>query len=200
MPTSASNIYQKFAFIAEDVFSFSIDEYLKSRSNRSLYIYEIVTTERKHLPLSGDPPPELTASMNRSFVDAIAGYASNVSERLSVPAGNADVLLLSTEALAAEGMEFETLLLHEICHLLIDEELKETASSLLDEKAKYHGERLHRRTDQEFERRTRHTREFCDLLSAAAERYAAKRQGLVDRWAVINSAMRYDLRSNARGA
>lgn len=193
-----SDIPVRLSTIAADIFDFSVDAYLASNNSRSLFFYAIDLPTRSFLPVSGQPPQELTDLMNGRFVDAMAGYRVAVQSVFPASGVNADVLLLSSELLSATPADIDTILLHELCHMLIDSKSREPSTTAIDEKSRYHGERLYKKTDVENEAVTRHSPFFCSLLSMAAEKYATQYKTLADRWEVIDSAMRYDLRRNAR--
>jgi hypothetical protein len=186
----------RFILLAKDVFGLSIDDYLASLG-RSLFGYSIDLFQKCFLPIFGDPPNALTDVMNTKFVDSIAGYKVNVGSVFPSARVNADVLLLSTELDSVPDNDFNSILLHEACHLVIDGQLMSFINLPVDEKAKYHGERLYKRTDRQNESVTKHSIQFCTLLAAGAQRYSDISH-FPDRWAVINSAMRYDMQSNAR--
>lgn len=198
MNRTGHEIFHRFTSLAHDVFGISIEEYLNSKNNRYLYGYMIDVISKKYRPLFGDPPDILTDSISTRFIDSITGYKVDVASVFPATMVNADLLLLSTDLLPASDKELDSILLHEICHLAIDGKMQSSIQSLIDSKAKYHGERLYKKTDRENETATSHTLEFCIVLAGAAERHAQISSLFEDRLDVINFAMRYDLRSNAR--
>lgn len=197
-PNQINDLKDRFSFLAINVFGLSINEYLTSSQNRQLLIYSIDLQTRSFIPLFGNPPKELTDAMNLRFYDAKAGYRVAVQNVFHVANLNADVLLLSNEVISASKSELDTILIHEICHLIIDSDSLSLTKFSLNEKSRYSGERLYKKTDQHNEQITKHTIKFCTLLAAAAEIYASLSDELNTREAVLNSAMRYDLRLNIR--
>ena len=193
-----SNIYECFSALASNVFGFSVETYLTANNGRQLFGYAIDLPSRSYFPLIGVPPVSLTEAMNRRFIDSVAGYKVAVQTVFPIPGLNADVLLLSTELSSASEFDFDTILIHEICHLILDSNSPGLTNLALDEKSRYNGERLHNKTDRENETITKHSVKFCTLLAAAAEKYAKQSKVLTTRWNVLDSAMRFDLKSNAR--
>jgi hypothetical protein len=83
--------------------------------------------------------------------------------------------------------------------MIIDSSSLNEIDAIIGEKDKYHGGKLYKKTDIENERITRHTVQFCNLLSTACEIAAKKYPNeFNDRWDCINSAMRYDLKGSLR--
>lgn len=192
-----NDIEERLKALASEIFGLSVETYLANHG-RQLFGYAIHLPSRSFLPLFGNPPDSLTAAMNMRFVDSIAGYKVAVQTVFPIAGLNADVLLLSTELSVAPESDFDTILIHELCHLVLDSNSLGLTNLTLDQKSRYSGERLYKKTDRENERITKHSVQFCTLLAAAAERYAKNSTVLSTRSAVLNSAMRYDLKSNAR--
>lgn len=188
-----SDIETRFKALASDIFGLSVEEYLSANHERQLFGYAIDRPAHSFFPLFGNPPVLLTEAMNKRFVDAIAGYRVAVQAAFQIVDLNADVLLLSTELSTATESDFDTILIHELCHLVID---SSSVQLTFDQKSRYSGERLYKKTDRENECVTKHNVQFCTLLAAAAERYAKYSSTLTTRWDVLNSAMRYDIKTN----
>lgn len=194
MPASGVDIKNRWFRLAEDVFGFSFVEYLTRHGGRLLYGYLIDAENRRVEPLFGEPPAELTETINSRFVDSKAGYRVDISGVFPSVRVNADVLLVAKDLVSASEVSLDTILLHELCHMLIDSKHRSVVDFAIDKKDRYYGEKLFRKTDFENQTVTKHTREFCDLLAAAAQRLSELRHGFKDRAEVIQSAMRYDLR------
>lgn len=195
---TGNDIEDRFRALASEVFGLSVETYLAANHGRQLFGYAIDLPTRSFFPLFGSPPASLTEAMNRRFEDSIAGYKVAVQTVFPIADLNADVLLLSTELSIAPENDFDTILVHELCHLVLDSNSLGLTNLTLDQKSRYSGERLYKKTDRENEKFTKHSVQFCTLLAAAAERYAKHSSALPTRWDVLNSAMRYDLNSNAR--
>jgi len=197
---SGVQILERFKTLANEVFSFSIPDYLASKGNISLFGYETDRVKSVVAPLFGNPPFILTTAINSAkYVDAVAGYCVDVGKKFPVAKVNADVLLISKSLLSNDDDKFDAILTHEICHLLIDSSSIGKTSLVIDEKAKYHGASLFLKTDTERQHITRHTLLFCELLAAAAEKLAVIVPSLKDRKGAINAAMHFDLRANLPG-
>ncbi|MFN3438679.1 MAG: hypothetical protein ACK41V_13355 [Acidovorax sp.] len=196
MTINSSEIGIRFAAIATDAFNFSFSDYSKSNNGRVLYGL-LIDIERNRLEdLFGNPPLALIDAVNsKPILDCKAGYRVDVGKVFPQANVNADVLLLSKDALAYPDRTLEALMFHECCHLIID---SNSIGKLehFDPKASYHGEKLYKRTDTENEHITKHSPEFCRLLAGGAERLCLARPDTFrDRWDVINEAMRFDLRT-----
>ncbi|WP_427501687.1 hypothetical protein ACQE3E_23725 (plasmid) [Methylomonas sp. MED-D] len=193
-----NHIEERFRALATEVFGLSVEAYLAANHGRQLFGYAIDLPAHSFFPLFGNPPASLTEAMNRRFGDSIAGYKVAVQEVFPIAGLNADVLLLATELSVAPESDFDTILIHKLCHLVLDSNSLGLTNLTLDQKSRYSGERLYKKTDRENERITKHSVQFCTLLAAAAERYAKNSPVLSIRSAVLDSAMRYDLKSNTR--
>jgi hypothetical protein len=87
----------------------------------------------------------------------------------------------------------DTILLHELCHWVIDAKQLPMMTLRLNSGDRYHGEKLFGRTDKDNQNETRHTEEFCILLAGSARRLAELRPSLGDRDDILSNAMRYDV-------
>ncbi len=190
-------IEQRFQELSNSVLGFSISEYCEHNENRQLYGIHIVTETQRLEALFGNPPDHFVVAINaRGFFDTKAGYCVNVADIFPETGVNADVLLVSTEVLSSNPKVIDAILVHELCHLLINSKNVEISGLTLDSKARYHGEKLYKKTDIENQGTTKHTLEFCTVLAAAANRLQESNSAFLDRWDAIGEAMRYDLRSN----
>lgn len=196
MIANSSDIGSRFVAVATDAFNFSFSDYSKSNNGRVLYGL-LIDIERNRLEeLFGNPPPALIDAVNsKPVLDCKAGYRVDVGAAFPQANVNADVLLLSTDALALPDRTLEALMFHECCHLIIDSNSIGKIENI-DPKASYHGGKLYKKTDTENEHITKHSPEFCRLLAGGAERlHLARPDAFRDRWDVINEAMRFDLRA-----
>lgn len=192
-----NKIEERFRALASDVFGLSVETYLEANHGRQLFGYAIDLPNLSFSPLFGNPPTALTEAMNKRFSNSIAGYKVAVQTVFPIADLNADVLLLSTELSNVSESDFDAILIHELCHLVLDSESIERTNLALDQKSRYSGERMYKKTDRENERITKHSVQFCTLLASAAERYAKNSAVLSTRSAVLDSAMRYDIKGNA---
>jgi hypothetical protein len=138
---------------------------------------------------------------NRGFhIDYLgdAQYAVDARQKFPELGLNADVFLIAKELLEEDALSVDTIILHELIHVLIDSGWSDRSTLTPNAKDKYHGRRLHAKTDHESEHITKHTVEFCILLSTAARRLYEIDKRYRDRLDVIDKAMRADLRENLR--
>ena len=191
------DIQKRIYQLAIDVFGFDYGTYLEA-TGRVLLGVAINPEKREFEHLFGDFPDNFLPTINKQFNDTKAGYKVDVGGHFPELGINADVFLLNVRNLDDSEKEIDTLLLHELCHMVLDSNGLSDAKITVDEKDKYHGNKLYKKTDVENENRTKHTKEFCDLLSAASDIASKKYSVFQDRWDVINSAMRYDLKTNLR--
>lgn len=186
-----------FYELCHEVFGFDLAGYLNT-SNRPLLGVQVNIDQRTYSPLFGEFPIDLLPTINTRFVDSVAGYKVGVKNTFPRLNEDSDLLLLSAELVAEPIEEIEPLLIHEICHLVVDANLYEECSLSPGQKDNYHGEKLHKKTDIENESITQHDIEFCKLLATASEKISTIREKYPDRWSVIKSAMRFDLIRNVR--
>jgi hypothetical protein len=132
--------------------------------------------------------------MNQKYIEAWAGYRVDIGEVFRIsPVPKADVLLIARDVLSWDEPAVEALLTHELCHWLVDTGQVSKMGLRLNSGDRYHGGRLYRKTDPEYEAGTRHTKDFCSLLAAGARQLAHLDRGFKDRLEVIEAAMRYDV-------
>lgn len=148
--------------------------------------------------LFGDFPDNFLTTINKQFHDTVAGYRVDVGAHFYELNINADVFLLNLHNLSDSEKEIDSLLIHELCHMVIDSNSLEKTTIIISEKDWYHGNKLHKKTDVENERITKHTIDFCNLLTTVSEIASTKYSLFQDRWGCINSAMRYDLKGSLR--
>jgi len=191
------DIQKRIYQLAIDVFGFDYGTYLEA-TGRVLLGVAINPEKREFEHLFGDFPDNFLPTINKQFHDTKAGYKVDVGGHFPELGINADVFLLNVRNIDDSEKEIDTLLLHELCHMVLDSNGLSDAKITVDEKDKYHGNKLYKKTDVENENRTKHTEEFCELLSAASDIASKKYSVFQDRWDVINSAMRHDLKTNLR--
>jgi hypothetical protein len=188
-----NRIYQ----LATEIFSFDYYGY-KAATGRVLLGVVINPEKREYEHLFGDFPDNFLTTINKKFSDMVAGYSVNVGSHFPELNINADVFLLNLNNLSDYGNEIDSLLIHELCHMILDSNNLDSTTITISEKDRYHGKKLHNKTDIENEGKTKHTIDYCNLLSSVCEIASTKYPGFQDRWDCINSAMRYDLKENLR--
>ena len=188
-----NRIYQ----LASEIFGFSYQEYNETTGRVLLGV--VINPEKMVFEhLFGSFPDNFLTIINKQFHDTVAGYRVDVGAYFQELNINADVFLLNMNNLSDSEKEIDSLLIHEICHMVLDSNSLDKTTITINKKDKYHGNKLYNRTDVENERITKHTNEFCNLLSSASEVASTIYHVFLDRWDCINSAMRYDLNSSLR--
>ncbi len=193
------NIENRIYQLAIEIFGFDFQQY-KDATGRILLGVCINAQQSRFEHLFGDFPKNFLPTINTQFHNTIAGYRVAVGAHFRELKFEADVFLLNKNNLNDNDKEIHSLLMHEICHMIIDSNSLNEINSTFSEKDKYHGGRkLYKRTDIENKRITKHSVQFCNLLSAASEIAAQKYPNeFTDRWDCINNAMRYDLKGSLR--
>jgi hypothetical protein len=180
----------KFSFyrIARDVFNFDFDDYLKE-NNRELFGITINADANRYDKLFGNIPENLLAAINTRFNNHPAGYKVNVASTFETIETNTDLLLVRNDILFGDMKLLDALLLHELCHAVIDSSYIEKLNvkrNVTDDKQ---GEKLFEYVmpDDNF-----HDLEFCQLLSYAANIYKNVDSRFKNRQDVIDYAMKFD--------
>ena len=191
------DIENKIYELAIDIFGFDYHKY-RINTGRVLLGVLINPQLKKFEHLFGSFPDNFLVTINKQFHDTVSGYGVNIGASFHELEIQADVFLLNTNNLNDGVKGLSSLIIHELCHMvLISGEINNT-NITIGSKDKYHGNKLYKQTDTINEGITRHTNDFCILLAAASEIAAQKYTLFNDRWDCINSAMRYDLMVNLR--
>lgn len=154
--------------MARAVFDFDLQACLLSLG-RDLVVLEHVTAERQVRPLEGVVSPLLVEWLSR-MPESRAAYALNAGSRFPYVTDKVDALILSDEVLGFAVERREALMVHELCHAVIQHRAMHGVLGATSLAQRKEGFRLFRRTDVELARRTQHTRVFCTLLSTVATR------------------------------
>lgn len=188
-----NRIYQ----LASDIFGFDYHEYMKD-TGRVLLGVAINPEKAEFENLFGTFPEGFLTILNKQFYDTIAGYSVDVGAHFHDLDINADVFLLNINNLSDNEKEIDSLLIHELCHMVIDSNSLDKTTIAIKEKDRFHGGKLYKKMDIENEHITKHTVEFCNLLAAVSEVTSIKYTEFQDRWDCINSAMRCDIKGSFR--
>ena len=199
---TSKEIIEKIYIFAKDIFGFDFQEYLLG-SKRDFWGLTIDNINFKHDVFFGNPDSDFLNQLNTIFqrfrekARCEAGYKVDVGSHFGNTNIHADVFLINPDRLNDSIEDLEALILHELCHMVIDSKIiKKDLVHYTNSKDAYHGIKLYKKTDQENERYTKHTEEFCIVLSAASQKAACKYEQYRDRWDVINRAMKHgDIRS-----
>jgi len=190
-------IIDKINKLSKEVFEFDFQEYLLD-SKRDFWGLTIDNINFKHNVLFGNPDSDIVNQVNRIFQQnredarCEAGYRVDVGSYFRNTKIQADVFLINLDRLNDSIENLDALLLHELCHMVIDSKMIEKKlAHYVNSKDIYHGKRLYKKTDRYNERYTRHTEEFCIILSAASQRAGCIYEHYNGRWDVIDRAMKH---------
>ena len=182
---------QRLLQIAADIFHFDFSEYLR-RENKVLLGLLINREGRQCEPLFGAPPENILAEANRNYLHSEAGYRVSGCRRFSRLEPHADLFLISTTVLAQTLPEIDALLVHELCHMLVDSEY--VCDGMLQPTGQ--DAELVNTLYSAFERieglGTGHSPEFFGLLLAAAQQAATVLPGFTNQLDVLRKALQYE--------
>jgi hypothetical protein len=185
--------------IAKDIFGFDMETYLLE-NKRKLWGITIETKSYEHHALFGDPDPSFLKEASELYrkagdkYNAEAGYKVNVGKipsfsHLNI---NADVFLINPERLKNNISNLTALLIHELCHMVIESELIKDIPLKIDKEAMQCGEEIYNKTDKLNENVTKHYLVFCQILAIASHKTQFIYNRLyTDKWDVIKRAMRH---------
>lgn len=183
--------------LSSEVLGFDLQSYLSS-NNKSLYGVEIQGQQRRFASLFGNCPQNVLTAINQKFVLTEAGYKVDLKDTFPSIGVEADLFLINSNRLTDNEAKLDALLIHELCHLLIDSSNLANSTLDIDTAAKHLGKKLYELTDKENQESTRHTIEFCEVLSAAcisAESAISPKKSRLRR---INDAMRFDVQKKLK--
>jgi len=191
------DIENKLYQLAIEIFGIDFQKYSNETGRKLLGV--LINPEKKEFQhLFGDFPDNLLPTINKKFNDSVAGYKVDIGSHFTDLNISADIFLLNINNLNDNDTELESLLIHELCHMVMDSGILSDTNISSGKKDKYHGIKLYKKTDARNEDITKHTEGFCILLSTVSGIASSKYEIFKDRWDVINNAMRYDLKANLR--
>lgn len=127
---------------------------------------------------------------NQKYFHSKAGYLVDVKTQLKTNV-EADLMLLSDIVLNSNPIDIDTIIIHELVHLLIDSE--QSNQIILSENSREIGSAIYKLTDYPNEDFTRHTEDFCQRLSQTCITYHNKTKNFESVDQAIRSAMRFDM-------
>lgn len=198
MNTANSKFKDLICHYSTELFNLNFDDYLRQHDDRTVIGVMINPTEKKFEELFGEFPDNFLSTINKDFHVSKAGYRVDIGAHFPDLEINSDVFLLNKELVDEPPESIDSLIIHELCHLMIDAKLLNDCEIPFGKKDKYHGQKLYKKTDIINVHRTRHDEEFCTLLAYACEIAAQKSELFDDRWSAIDLAMRYDTKGNLR--
>ena len=159
----------KIISLSSIIFNFDFENYLTTNNKQFIGLL-ISIDEEKYKYLFGPRVEELIEKANGKFHKAKAGYCVNFQERFEIE-GNYDVFLIGQEILECQENEIDTIILHELVHMLIDSNNIENINFNLSKEAIKFGNLIYKYVDKATEDVTKHTEEFCTCLAEACIRY-----------------------------
>ena len=188
-------LFRRFVEFGDALFPRSFSVYL-SETGRALWGLLISSENRRFERLFGNIPQEDLDRLNARFSpNAAAGYRVRVRDDFADISADADVLIMSTRAMLSPRT-LDALLLHELSHWYIDSDLMAEAPLVIEEIDRSEGRSLYGKFDcyaRENEERTRHTIQFCEVLSNLARRAKPLLGYDLDQGTVIKLAMQFDI-------
>jgi len=183
--------------LSKEVFGFDFPKYLEV-TNKSLFAVKINRKAKCYEELFGETPASILNVINRSFFEAQAGYSYDLHNALPGVDIPSDLFLLCDERLDDKTHKIDALIIHELCHLIIDSNNVQNTTLEIDDSANYLGKKMWDNTDIENEAISRHTIEFCTVLAAASLNAMKYLSTFDSKLKVINQAMRFDMKGRLR--
>ena len=183
------DILERLKFISKISFDFDFEIYL-AKESKSILVLKIDTINEKYSLISGVDDANILECINSTrFWYSLAGYRVNAHNhfRTNIPV---DIFLVSDIIINSNPSHIDTIIIHELTHLLIDSE-NSHAFALLPH-FKEMGLRLYYATDTERTEDTRHNFDFCQLLVYGCSNYQSKTKNFRGLQEAVENAMRYD--------
>jgi hypothetical protein len=187
-----NDVREMFFGLGNELFPMSFDNYLGA-TGRQVWGLQIQPDKRCFSVMFGAARDDDLDLFNSNFHDAIAGYKVGALSVFPSLSADADVFLLSKDALAWTSEDTLPIVLHELCHWYIDSGNQARLPIAITPADKHKGKALYNRTDFHNEQGTRHTLQFCEVLCALARRAVEKKKFSGKRDQLVASAMRFDL-------
>ena len=182
-------ITEHINYLSKVALNFNFNEYLITH-NKEIIIFEIDTINNRYVSKEGLNFEEILEQANRRYFHSKAGYLVDVKTQIQTQV-EADLLLISDIVLNSNPIDIDTIIIHELVHMLIDSD----QSALLDisENAREIGNQIYKLTDYPNETATRHTTDFCQSLAQACITYNNMTKNFMDGTMAIRSALRFDI-------
>ena len=178
--------------LGNSLFPISFDSYLEA-SGRTLWGLQVDPDQQRFAAMFGGIKDEDLARFNERFHDTIAGYKVGARSVFPSLSADADVFLLSKDALSWSEADSVPIVLHELCHWYLDSDSQSRQPVAVTEIDRQKGKALYKRTDAKNEKVTRHTLKFCEFLCAVARRAVERKKFSGSRQELVLSAMRFDI-------
>lgn len=183
--------------LSQTVFGFDFVTYLKE-NKKSLFAVKINPDLKTYEEICGEIPVAFMNKINSNFVESEAGYSYNIHKVLPGIDIVSDLFLIHGERLEDNQEKLDAIIIHELCHLMIESCNVINTSLVMDDAAKYLGKKLWDKTDTENEHITRHTHEFCIVLAAASSNAHKRIPAFKSKLKVLDLAMRFDMKGRLR--
>jgi len=122
------DVPERIQFVSQLAFYFNIDNYL-AKETKSILVFKIDTFNKRYSLLQGNDIDNILDCANANFVDSLAGYKVDVHE-LFEKQTPADLFLIADVIINSNPSHIDTIIIHEIAHLLIDSGNSQTISIL----------------------------------------------------------------------
>ncbi len=182
-------ILEKVKYLSKIALDFDFEEYLNTK-NKEITIFEIDTINKKYVLKEGRNFDQILEHSNQKYFHSQAGYLVDVKTQLKTKV-EADLMLLSDVVLNSNPIDIDTIIIHELVHLLIESE--QSNQIIISENSREIGSAIYKLTDYPSEYITRHTEDFCQRLTQACMTYHNKTKNFDSVDQAIRSAMRFDM-------
>jgi hypothetical protein len=182
-------ILERINYISKISLDFDFNNYLKE-NNKEIVVFKIDTLNKKYVIKEGRDFDKILEQANLKYVDSKAGYLVNIKLHLKTDV-DSDLMLLSDIVLNSNPIDLDTIIIHELVHMLIDSEQSHLMT--LSEDSEIMGKKIYKITDYCDESCTRHTEDFCINLAQACINYNRMTKNFESDLITIKSAMRFDV-------
>lgn len=184
---TAEYLRDRIISLAKDVFNIDFNEYLKSHSDREFWGAVIDKDKCEYRGLFGNPDKKFIEIANNNFYGTEAGYCVDVANKFDDLNVNADVFFINQDRLKDTELDLEALIIHEICHMVIDANIR----FRIKPEDELNGIKQFEKLDKFLQDNPTHDLHFYKVLAAAA-REASSIYDYKDSFDVMNRAMKYD--------
>ncbi len=182
-------ILKRVSYLSNLALGFDFENYL-TINEKQIVVFEIDTLNRRYLLKEGETFDDILEKSNNKYFDSKAGYLVDIKSKLQTQI-EADLLLLSDIVLNSNPIDLDTIIIHELVHMLI--ESKNESNLELTEEAITIGGQIYKITDYHNVETTKHNLDFCKLLAQACINYNIKSKNFSTDFLASKSAMRFDI-------
>lgn len=181
------DILDRFKYISKVAYEFDIENYLQIEM-KSLLIFLINSIAKRYILISGEDTDNIIALANQRYEESKAGYSVDAHEKFNKQ-NPVDVFLISDIVLNSNPTHIDSIIIHEIAHLLIDSnKAPSSIPSYINDMAM----KLYSSTDIENVNRTKHDVRFCEVLIWGCLNYQSKTKNFDSLQELVECSMRYD--------